>query len=196
MSTKYILVGGYIWKAKDGGKAFCAELVKKINKNPIRILDCMFARKKEDWQKILENDQLFFSKFIKNFNLELADPDKFIEQVKNSDVIFLRGGFTHKLFELLNKDLSWIKEINEKVLVGTSAGGEVIAKYYHVLSSNRTGDGFGLLPIKFIPHWKANDFDEVEENFDWDKALKELKEYKEDLPIYTLAEGEFKVFEV
>jgi len=121
-------------------------------------------------------------------------PEKFTEQVKNSDVIFLRGGYTQQLFDLLNKDTSWIKELNGRVLAGTSAGAEVIAKYYYVLSTPRTGDGFGLLPIKFVPHWKSEYFDDSTQNIDWERAMKELKDYKEELPIYALIEGEFKVF--
>jgi len=189
--TKYILAGGYIHKAPDYSKAFCEELVKGINNRPVKILDCMFARSRDSWEEKMKEDNILFSKFIKDFELELALPEKFTEQVKKSDVIFLRGGHTQVLFEFLNKDKSWIQELDGKVLAGTSAGAEVIAKYYYVLSTPRTGDGFGFLPIKVIPHWRS-DSDEYK-NFDWDKALKELKSYKEDLPIYALAEGEFKV---
>ena len=192
--TKYILVGGYVNNALDEGKAFYEELVNGIDKKPVKILDCVFARPVDSWDDCINKDNFFFSKFIKNFELELADPIRFTEQVKNSDVIFLRGGFTSALMDLLSKDMSWIKEIEGKVIAGTSAGGEVIAKYYHVLSSSRTGDGLGLLPIKFIPHWKSEHFDGEKQNIDFDKSLKELKEYKEELPVYTLKEGEFKVF--
>lgn len=192
---KYILVGGYVHKAKDGGMAFCKELIKGINKKPIKILDCMFARKKEDWQESIDRDNIFFSKFIKDFELELADPNKFTEQVKNSDVIYLRGGYTSPLMEALSKDTGWIKELDGKVLAGTSAGADAIAKYYTVLKTHRVGDGLGLLPVKFIPHWKSDYSDDEVRDINWDEELEKLKEYKEDLPIYTLAEGEFVVFE-
>ena len=191
---KYIIVGGYIHKAKDGGRAFCEELVKGINKKPIKILDCMFARPRESWEQKIKEDNTLFLKFIKDFELELALPEKFTEQVKKSDIIFLRGGYTTQLFDALIQNKDWLKELDGKVLAGTSAGAEVIAKYYHVLDSGRIGDGLGLLPIKFIPHWKSDFFDDIKQNIDWQKVLKELKDYKEDLPIYNLSEGEFKVF--
>ncbi len=111
-----------------------------------------------------------------------------------SDVVYLRGGHTQQLFRLLSLDTDWISELDGKILAGTSAGAEVIASYYHVLSTNRTGEGFGLVPIKVIPHWKSDYFDDTKQDIDWKKALKELKEYKEDLPIYTLVEGQFEVF--
>ncbi len=194
--TKYILVGGYVHKAQDEGKAFCEELIKGINKKPIKILDCMFARKKEDWQDSIDRDNIFFSKFIKDFELELADPNNFTEQVKNSDVIYLRGGYTSPLMEALSKDKSWIKELDGKVLAGTSAGADAIAKYYTVLKTHRVGDGLGLLPVKFIPHWKSDYSDDEVRDINWDEELEKLKKYKEDLPMYTLTEGEFKIFEI
>ena len=193
---KYILVGGYVHKAKDEGKAFCEELINGINKKPVKILDCMFARKKEDWQDSIDRDRIFFSKFIKDFELELADPNNFTEQVKNSDVIYLRGGCTSPLMETLSKDISWVKELDGKVLAGTSAGADAIAKYYTVLKTHRVGDGLGLLPIKFIPHWKSDYSDEEVRDIDWDSELEKLKNYKEDLTVYTLTEGEFKIFKV
>jgi len=93
MTTKFILVGGYIPKAVDGGNAFCEELVKDFHRDwPVKILDCMFARPKESWDEKFTEDTIFFSKFVKDFKLELAQPEKFIEQIQSSDVIFLRGG--------------------------------------------------------------------------------------------------------
>lgn len=191
---KYILVGGYLHKASDGGKAFCEELVKGINKKPVRILDCIFARNLEDWESVLEKDKEFFNKFITNFELQLADPEKFTEQVKNSDVIYLKGGYTRKIMELLSKNLDWIKELDGKVLAGTSAGADAIAKYYTVLSTKRVGEGLGLLPVKFIPHWDSDYSDDEVSDINWQDELNKLKEYKEELPIYTLREGEFKIF--
>lgn len=195
MSTKYILVGGHIHKALDGGEAFVKELVKDLAKKPVKILDCMFARPKESWEDKLIEDQKFFSRYITDFELELADPENFTHQVKESDVVFLRGGFTGMLMDALQKDTAWIKELDGKVVAGTSAGAEVMAKYYHVLKTSRTGDGFGLVNVKFIPHWKSDFFDGEQQNIDWEKTLEELKEYKEDLPIVVLAEGEFTVVE-
>ncbi len=193
--TKYILVGGYIHRATDGGKAFCEELIKGVESKPVKILDCMFARSRDSWEEKIQEDTIFFSKFIKDFELELAQPEIFVEQVKRSDVIFLRGGETRPLIDALSKDPSWIQELNGKVLAGSSAGGDVIAKYYAVGKTGRTsGEGLGLLNVKFIPHWESDTFKEY--GISWDELLKGLKEHKENLPVYTVKEGEFKTFEI
>ncbi len=188
MSIKYILVGGYIQKAEDGGKAFCEELVKSVDKKPIKILGCMFARPREVWKETLEKDKKFFNKYIKNFELELAQIENFTEQVKNSDVIFIRGGHTDPLINILNKNQNWIKELEGKTLAGTSAGANVIAKYFYGLNSHVVKEGFGLTSVKVIVHWKSEEY-----ILDWDKSLEDLRNYKEKLPVYALKEGEFMV---
>lgn len=193
--TKYILAGGYIVRGSpDGGKAFCDELVKGIDKKPIKILDCMFARPSDSWEDKLKEDNDFFSKHVSDFTLELADPLKFTEQVKNSDVIFLRGGFILPLMEILNNDISWIKELKGKVVAGTSAGAATIARYYYVGTTSRIGNGLNLLPIKFIAHWKSENPKYSEKKIDWNRALRSMKEHKENIELVTLQEGEFKIF--
>jgi len=193
--TKYILAGGYIHKAPDGGRAFFEELVRGFeDKRPIKILNCLFAIDEGSWKMKLKENREAFSKYIGNFELILADPEKFAEQVKSADVIFLQGGYTKPLVDNLRENSDWIKYLDGKTVAGTSAGGDAIAKYYSVLKTSRVGDGLGLLPIKFIPHWKSNYSDDEVRDIDWGAELNKMREYKEDLPIHTLAEGEFKVF--
>jgi peptidase E len=187
--TKYILDGGYIQKAKDGGRAFVEELVKDIDLyRPIKILDCIFAWTEDSWGEKIKEDKELFSKFITNFELILAYQDKFVDQVRNADVIFLRGGETDILLERLSKSGDWTKELEGKTVVGTSAGAMALVKYSHALEKNEFIAGLGIVPVKVIAHWKSDIYE-----VDWDKAFQGLKDYKEDLPIYTLAEGEFKV---
>lgn len=59
MTTKFILVGGYVRKAPDGGKTFVEELVKGFTE-PVKILDCVFARLQSVWEKTLAEDREFF----------------------------------------------------------------------------------------------------------------------------------------
>ena len=99
--TKYILVGGYPDKALDEGKAFCEEVVKGFEE-PVRILDCIFARPHETWEKEYVNDKEFFGDYLPNKKPEirLADPEKFIEQVKWANAIYFRGGKTRYYYGL------------------------------------------------------------------------------------------------
>ena len=190
---KYVLAGGSMHKALDGGKSFCEEVIKGISGKPVKILDCLFARDRSDWDGRLKDDQDFFSKNIKDFELELAIPGKFLEQVKNSDVVFFQGGVPRQLVSLLPVTDDWIKELQGKVLVGSSGGADVISKYYGVGKTGNIGEGLGLLPIKIIPHWKS-DYDQ-ELTINWDSLFEKLKAHKDDLEIVVLREGEFKIIE-
>lgn len=190
--TKYILIGGYIHKAEDGGEALFKEMLKDFQADKtVKVLDCTWAEPRDLWEEKFQKDKIPFLKFLKNFEFELAEPSKFVEQVKSSDVIFLRGGdSTELLINSLNKIGNLAEGLSGKTVAGTSAGGDVLSKYFYNLDNPKLDEGLGLLDIKFIPHWRS---DYNASNIDWDQALKELKNYKEDLPVYVLKEGEFVV---
>ena len=192
--TRYILIGGYIHRSPDGGKAFCDELVKAFEK-PIRILDCLFARETDSCETKFQDDKEFFSKNLGNdFILELANENNLIEQLKNSDVLFFQGGSPRKLIAALEKTGDWVSELDGKTLVGSSGGADAICKYYGVGKTSNIGEGTGLLPIKFIPHWKSDYYADGLE-IEWDSLLEKLKLHGEDLQIITLGDEEFKVIE-
>ena len=193
MSTKYILVGGYPKAAADSGKSFCEEMVRGFLE-PVKILDCLFARPRETWEKAFEDDKSFLADRLedKRFILELADPDKFSQQVIWSNVIYLRGGKDEPaLLDYLKRDTSWQNELDNKTLVGTSAGADAMSKYCYDLDYLKLNQGLGLLPVKVLVHYKS---DYNSPNIDWDKAYEELKNYGEDLPMVALKEGEYKIF--
>lgn len=191
MATKYILVGGYPRKAIDGGRAFVEVLVADFEE-PVKIVDCLFARPVENWSKAFAEDQEFFARYLpdKKLKFQLADPDKFTEQVRWADAVYIRGGETDTLISLLNKNTGWQKELDGKTLAGSSAGADAIAKYYYDLDDLELQEGIGLLPVKVLVHYRS-DYNAL--NVNWDKAYSELKDYKENLPILPLAEGQFEV---
>lgn len=191
MATKYILVGGYPRKAIDGGKAFAEALVAGFDQ-PIKILDCLFARPAENWGEAFAEDKSFFTLHLLDKKLEfrLADPDKFMEQIRWAHAVYIRGGETDTLIGLLNKNTGWQKELDSKTLAGSSAGADAIAKYYYDLDKLQLNEGIGLLLVKVLVHYRS---DYNAPRVDWDKTYSDLKSYKENLPILTLAEGQFEI---
>jgi hypothetical protein len=190
--TKFILVGGYPRKAPDGGKAFAEELVKGFAE-PVRVLECLFARPRESWEKAYAEDVEFFKGHLagRKIEFQMALPEKFLEQVRWANAISIRGGTSEaQLIALAAQSGDWTKELDGKTLAGSSAGADAISKYYYNIDTLKLSDGLGLLPVKFIPHWRS---DYNAPNVDWNKALAELEGYKEKLPILTLQEGEFEV---
>lgn len=176
-------------KASDEGRAFFEELVKGLDANkPIKILDCVFADPEKAEAKFVE-DKEKIAKFLPNIILELAAQEKFIEQVKDSQVIFFRGGETDILLDTLNKCGNWAEYLDGKTVAGTSAGAMMLAKYSHALEKDKVIDGLGLVPVKVIAHWESPIYD-----VDWGKALMMLRTHgDESLPLYNLKEGEFVV---
>ena len=192
---KYILNSGGIRKNPEGGKRFFAEAVKGLGNNP-KVLICCFAQPREDWEKKFDENV----KMILNFSegkfhpvFELAFPLNFEQQIKDSDVIYINGGDDNLVQYWLRKfDIPKIFE--DKVVAANSAGSSLFTKYFWTCDWRQCMDGFGILPIKFLPHFKSNfGYDDPRGSIDWDKAYEDLKNYKEDLPIYAPKEGEFIV---
>lgn len=186
--TKFILGGGYLFKAPDGGRAFVLELTKGIKKP--KILDCVFADPENETNKFLQ-DKERFAKFISDFEMELATPEKFVQQIKSCNVLFIRGGDTEILIDTLKKSGDWISALDGKTVAGTSAGAMAIAKYSHALVQDKIIEGFGILLVKVIAHWQSEIYE-----INWEKAKTELQNYKEDLPVYALKEGEFVTIKI
>ena len=194
--TKYILIGGYIHKAQDGGKAFCEEVAKSFShKQPIKILDCLFARDRQDWNERFENDRDFFLKHSENFQIELADSESFLEQVKASDGIFFQGGSPRQLMNLLMGVGDWASELDGQVVIGSSGGADTLCKYYAVGKTGNIGEGLGLLSIKIFPHWKSESDYAEGLQIDWEKIEDNLKSHNEPLETFCIKEGEFIVLE-
>ncbi len=193
MATRYILVGGYHQKAADGGRAFAEELTKGLE-GSVKILECLFARPQDEWEKAYNGDIQFFNQFVSDKKLEfkLATLEGFIEEIQWADVIFIRGGtredYLVELFQGWRTKLE--KVLSNKILAGTSAGADVISTYYYDLDHLKVKSGLGLVPKKVIVHYRS---DYNAPNINWDTVKTELENYKESLPVITLAEGEFVI---
>src|SRR3954465_8348078 len=102
--TKFILVGGNLSRAQDGGKAFAEELVRGLGDSP-KILICLFARPQESWAPTFEKEKTSFNTYLpeKKLDIQLASPSNFIEQIRWADAIYIRGGLTDPLIKMLKE---------------------------------------------------------------------------------------------
>lgn len=196
--TKYVLNSGGIKNQPELKKQFHQEIVKDLKTTPHFLL-CNFAQGREYWEAKFES----YSKSIAEDlpedvtpTFELAMPDKFIEQCKQADVIYLHGGDDNLL-------KYWMSQFNiedifkHKVVATNSASSNMLATHYWTCDWRTCSDGFGILPIKFIPHYQS-DFgaNDPRGPIDWQKAYETLANYGESsLPILALKEGEFKILE-
>ncbi len=188
--TKYILVGGYPNKTDDGGKALFSALVEGKTE-PVKFLECLFSRDKDSWEKSFSDDKDYLDNNIdKKIDIRYATEENFMEELKWADTVYFRGGETELLMERLSKQKGWEKLLDGKTIGGSSAGAYMLSKYYYDIVSLDIKNGLGITNTKVIVHVGSPEY-----KVEWDKALKELKDYKENLPTYSLAEGEFKIID-
>ena len=196
--TKYVLNSGGLKNNISGAKRFMAEIVKGFVEKP-KILFCFFAQPRELWEEKFPEYKKGFTEWCPEGvepNFELAFPDTFEDQVKKCDVIYIHGG-DDRLLQSYMKEFQIPSLWHGKVVATNSASTQVLSESYWTCDWRECRDGFGILPIKTIPHYKSNyGKDDPRGPIDWQKAYNELREYgNKSLPIYALKEGEYKVFE-
>src|SRR3989339_504336 len=184
--TKYIINSGGLRKNPEKNKLYLEEILKGLGSNP-KILLCFFAQKREDWENAYQEYLDRIKELLPNDqkpSFELAFPDKFAQQVKNSDALIIPGGDDHlvqywlKQFDLKNL---W----QGKTIATSSASSNFLVKYFWTCDWRKAMDGSGLVDIKFIPHYKSNyGADDPRGPIDWDRAYSELEKYGDtSLPI-------------
>lgn len=197
--TKYVLNSGGLKNNIAGAKKFMAEIVKGFGKQP-RILFCFFAQPREVWEEK-------FPEYVHGFTtwcpdgvrpeFELAFPDKFEQQIKACDAIYIHGGDDNLVQYWLRK-FDAPKVWSGKTVATNSASTHAVSASFWTCDWRECFDGLGILPIKTIAHFEsAYGNEDPRGPIDWEAAYKELENYGDtSLPIYALKEGEYKVFEV
>lgn len=192
--TKYVLNSGGLRNEPTLAKAFFTEVLKDLGNTP-KLLICNFAKPREDWEEAFAQDEkMDCLPDGVSPEFELAFPDTFEEQIKNSDAIYIHGGDDHLLqYWLRQFDLPAIWDGG--VVATNSASSHALAKHFWTCDWRQTMDGLGILPVKFLAHYQSNfGTDDPRGPIDWEKALEELKQYGDtSLPIHALKEGEYVV---
>ena len=190
--TKFILHGGFTREANELNDRFYQEFVKDLKEGGT-VLFVYFAREKDEYQKLFKQDSTRVLETVgeKKLNAILAEEENFIEQVKNADALFLRGGDTDKLKNTIKKYKEFPKAIEGKVVAGSSAGAYLFSTFHGSASFGGVHEGLGILPIRLICHYKSQSgiFDHVGE-----KELEEIKKYPDHLELVVLKDFESKVF--
>lgn len=197
--TKYVLNSGGVKNQPELKKQFHQELVKGLINAP-KFLLCNFAQGREYWEPKFQGYSDVITEDMPDGvapTFILAMPNDFVTQCGQADVIYFHGGDDYLL-------KNWMSNFNladifkDKVVATNSASSNMLATHYWTCDWRQCFDGFGILPVKFIPHYQS-DFgvDDPRGPIDWQKAYDELKAYGDtSLPIHALKEGEYNVFEV
>jgi len=197
--TKYILNSGSAKNYPEKEKAYIQEILKSCERD-VHILYCFFSQPRENWEVKYEKYQ---SQFVylagKKYNItfELALPDQFEMQCHRNDVILVLGGDDYLLRFWFNQfDLPSIWD--GKIVATSSAGSDVLVRSFWTCDWRMCMDGMGIIPIKFISHYKSSvyDINDPRGIINWDKAYDDLEKFGEsDLPIHALEEGDYYIIE-
>ncbi len=195
---KYVINSGGLRNQPELKKRFHQEIIKGLSETP-KFLLCNFAQGREHWEAKFQGyadaiTEDMPSRVSPVFTL--AMPDSFVEQCKQCDIIYFHGGDDH-LLQYWMRQFDILNIFKNKVIATNSASSNMLATHYWTCDWRQCGDGLGVLPLKFIPHYQS-DFGQNDPRgpIDWQKACDDLAAYGDtSLPVYKLKEGEFIVIE-
>lgn len=183
MNTKYILHGGYASHPNEQNNLFFQEILKNTPKQVCVLLN-YFAIDDGEYDRRIVLDKSLFEKNNQDkiISFEISNEDKFAEQVKQADVIYLRGGNTALLLEKLEQTPNLNELLKGKIIAGESAGAYVLSTCYYSKTQGGIFKGLGSVPVKTICHY-------IGENSE------KLDDCPKDLEKLLLKDYEFKTFE-
>jgi hypothetical protein len=183
MKTKFILHGGFIPGEKQENDGFTKEILKDTPEK-VRILLVYFAK---ELHRIPDNKAEDITQFNKHkgnkeFIFEVATEELFEGQTQEADIVYLHGGASAKILEVLKKFSNLPRLLQGKIVASDSAGVNVLSKAFHSVTNGQVSEGLGILPFKVICHYKEEYKDK-------------LADIYPELETVFLPELEFKVYE-
>lgn len=188
--TKYILHGGFTREDNEPNKTFYQESTRGLTDNST-ILLVYFAREDKDISRIFKEDKerILAQTSCKDLDVVLADKERFVEQIRSADAIYIRGGDTEKLLDTIKQYPTFVQSIQGKVISGSSAGAQLLSRYYSSSSEGGIHEGLGVLPIRIVCHYQSDLLPSKED------PLKLFENYQQELELIVLKDYEWKVFE-
>ena len=190
--TKYILCGGIAKATLTQAQAFAQEVTKGLEKPSI--VFCGFAKPEAEWEMRKKEIESLFTQFTDiSTPLIIASRSSFIKEIEKHPIIYLAGGNTPDLYAALTHystdPLFWKKLFAGKVIVGTSAGVNVLTTLSYNVDHQIFQKGLGILPIASLVHYLSSTY---KAGLGWSEIEKLLRG-KTDLPLYCIKDGEFAV---
>jgi hypothetical protein len=194
--TKYILTGGRDRDHAEYGPKLAAELKKTFE--TFKILSCFFSETEDQWPALAEKWQRWFEKRVGDIEkYDYARMDTFAQQMAAFDILYLHGGPNRPLFDALDTFGDPRTLLKDKVVVGSSAGANYIAKNFWSSSKQKPYKGRAVLDINVMVHYGAPNHEDIPRTQqDWDNEEAEFREFVgTNEKIWHLPEGEIVVIE-
>lgn len=192
--TRYILAGGKDLETAGYAKKL-SEALKDRKKD--KVLSCFFSKPEFRWLRDFNRFKPFFDEVFPESKVELALPEKFLQQLKDADVVYLHGGESDRLMRNLSEYKSIEDLFNGKTIIGSSAGANYLSTTWWSYGLRQAGKGSGITPLHTIVHYGStgNDVDH-RGPVSWDQAVKDVTEQAgKGAKITPIPEGELVVYD-
>jgi hypothetical protein len=120
------------------------------------------------------------------------DIEVLVSQIKEYKSLYFCGGRWSQHIEILKKINNLEELLKDKIISWNSAGSVIWAKYYYTEFTIYVLEWLWYIDIKMMVH-------RLSQKYPWvfvHENLEKLKNYREDLPVYTIREQEYEVFEI
>jgi hypothetical protein len=167
------------------------ELAKYISRP--KILSCFFSAPESDWPTKSKDWKEWFSTCLTQpFTYDYAKPTTFLEQMDAADIIYFHGGDTKLLLKTLPDTAKLKAHFSGKVVVGSSAGANMLSRRYWSSSRGVLGEGRGILDVNIMVHYGSAD---KRPGTDWKREEAVFQKLIGTDKILRLHEGQFVVSE-
>jgi hypothetical protein len=187
MKTKFILHGGFTPKVLQEDDKFFQEILRDTPRD-VEILLVYFAKEIDRIPKNKEEDITQFekNKGNKSLSFEVATEELFLTQVSESDIVYLHGGMTSKISNILKKFSDLKNSFEGKIIAADSAGVNALATFSYSQNADGILEGVGVIPYKTMCHYSEQ----------FKNKVPELNKYAPDSELLLLSEYQYKVFEI
>lgn len=185
--TKFIFHGGGASQQTALNDSFYKELVKDVPQNGTVLLVYFASRSNDNSERIkYDIDKCNeFSEFSLNFTV--ATLEGFTDQIAVADVIYLRGGSTEKLLNVLKQYQNLKEKFVGKTVAGSSAGAYVLSSYYSSHYEDIVQKGLGIVHVRVVTHLDSKTMPPRPD------AVEVLKRTATELELILLKEGEWQI---
>jgi len=188
--TTFVLHGGNTRVPSPDNAAFFGHFTDLVNKDSLKIAMCYWAREKERWQTLYEQDKSHvLTQTTKHVTFVLVqDVSDLYQQLETCDALYVSGGDAAPIEAYLPELQDLKKHLQGKVYLGSSMGAYIVSNNYIDNDSpeNIIKPGLGFVPVSTLCHWNA----EIQKQ----EKIDLLKTNDPNARIVTLDEGKCEIF--
>lgn len=193
LMTTYILAGGN--DQRIAGYPTILKSVLPKNLSEFSVLSCFFSRPEREWEDSAADWSTWLSQNLGINSHDYAKFDNFEEKLQKADVVYFHGGDSWLLLESLSEYEDFGRKLNGKIVIGSSAGANMLSNNFWSATSQKAGKGFAIIDVNIMVHYGAKMIGGIiRSRDDWSAEERAFSKVIQSTDIIHLPEGTLKVF--